>query len=210
MACMDTIGDYDGLLCIGMMLLYAAAPEVYREHGGHPGLWLCGKKGSGKTTIARWLMKIWGFKDLQGTRIDKGCTPVAMARMLTQYSCVPVWFDEYRRNIPDIQQKESVLRGAFDRSSAAKGRMDSTNKTNTVRALTTPLRHRRNRHQTTPPPRARYVHIQIAPSRRRLSKEENGKTYPHPPEQERISSTLIGKYLMDHREAFAKSTSGTT
>jgi hypothetical protein len=37
-----------------------------------------------------------------------------MARMLTQYSCVPVWFDEYRRTIPDIQQKESVLRGAFD------------------------------------------------------------------------------------------------
>ena len=30
----DTVGDYDGLLCVGMSLLYAAAQKVYRDYGG--------------------------------------------------------------------------------------------------------------------------------------------------------------------------------
>jgi hypothetical protein len=127
-----------------------------------------------------------------------------MARMLTQYSNLPVWFDEFRRTIPDIQQKESVLRGAYDRSSAAKGRMDSTNKTNTVRALTTPLVTGETPSDDSAT-KSRYVHIQIAPSRRRLSKEENSKTY-HTLQNKSEQFYAIGKYLMDNREAFAKST----
>jgi hypothetical protein len=197
---LNTVGDYDGLLCIGIMLLYAAGPEIYRDYGGHPGLWLCGKKGSGKTTIARWLMKIWGFKDLQGTRIDKGCTPVAMARMLTQYSCQAVWFDEHRRTIPDIQQKESVLRGAFDRSSTAKGRMDASNKTNTVRALTTPLVTGETASDDAAT-KSRYVHVQLSPSRRRLPKAENAKMY-RTIQNKSEQFYAIGKYLMDNRAAF--------
>jgi hypothetical protein len=78
------VGDYDGLLCVGMSLLYAAAQQVYRDYGGHPGLWLYGKRGGGKTTVARSLMRIWGSKELQGILLDKTTTAVGMTRNLTQ------------------------------------------------------------------------------------------------------------------------------
>jgi len=58
-------------------------------------------------------MRIWGFKELQGIRLDKTTTAVGMTRNLTQYADIPLWFDEYRRNIPDVELKEAVLRGAY-------------------------------------------------------------------------------------------------
>ncbi len=193
----DTVGDYDGYLCIGMSLLYAAAQQVYRDYGGHPGLWLYGKRGGGKTTVARWLMRIWGFKELQGIRLDKTTTAVGMTRNLTQYSDIPLWFDEYRRNILDIELKEAVLRGAFDRSSGSKGRMDSTTKTNSVRALTTPIV---SGEMSSPDAatRSRYVHALIATSRRRLQGESNGALF-RTMMADSNHLHLIGRYLMDHR-----------
>jgi len=197
---LDTVGDYDGYLCIGMSLLYAAAQQVYRDYGGHPGLWLYGKRGGGKTTVARWLMRIWGFKELQGIRLDKTTTAVGMTRNLTQYSDIPLWFDEYRRNILDIELKEAVLRGAFDRSSGSKGRMDSTTKTNSVRALTTPIVSG-EMSSTDAATRSRYVHALIATSRRRRQGEENGALF-----RTMMANSnhlhLIGRYIMDHRKEF--------
>jgi hypothetical protein len=196
----DTVGDYDGLLCVGMSLLYAAAQQVYRDYGGMPGLWLYGKRGGGKTTVARWLMRIWGFKELQGIRLDKTTTAVGMTRNLTQYSDIPLWFDEYRRNIPDIDLKEAVLRGAFDRSSGSKGRMDSTTKTNTVRALTTPIV---SGEMSSPDAatRSRYVHALIATSRRRRQGEGNVTLF-RTMMADSNHLHLIGRYLMNNRRDF--------
>jgi hypothetical protein len=111
-----------------------------------------------------------------------------------------VWFDESRRTISDIAQKESVLRGAFDRSSAAKGRLDSSNRTQTARALTTPLVTGESSSGDAAT-RSRYVHINLSPSRRLLDRTKNGELL----EILRTKSDsfyLIGKYLMDHRAEF--------
>ena len=202
---LSTVGDYDGLLAIGMTLFYAAAPEVYRDRGGHPGLWLYGKRGGGKTTIARWLMQIWGFRNLPGIRIDRGTTPVGMNRVLSQYSSLPVWFDEYRRNIPDVEQKESVLRGAFDRSSTAKGRMDGTTKTTASRTLTTPIVSGESSSSDSAT-RSRYVHVMVAKSRRK-NQDDEGNSIIHSKlfaDSEHLH--LIGRYLMDNRIVFVEST----
>jgi len=198
----NTVGDYDGLLCLGLVLLYGASPEVYRDYGGHPGLWLYGKRGGGKTTVARWLMKLWGFKDLQGVRIDKGTTPVGMARNLNQYSLLPFWFDEFRRNIPDVDLKESVLRGAFDQSSTSKGRTDSATKTNIVRSMTMPIVSGESSSSDSAT-RSRYVHILIATSRRRKAGAENAELF-RSLQAAAEHFHLIGKYILTNRSAYAK------
>ena len=116
----NTIGGYDGWTMLGILLAYAIAPELCQQDG-HPGLWLIGSKGSGKTTVGRWLMRIWGFKELRGQRLGpKDTSPVALNRILTQYDSLPLLLDEYRQETVD-PAIEGALRGAFDRSSGAKG-----------------------------------------------------------------------------------------
>ncbi len=75
----NTVGGYDGWMIMGMVAAYAIAPELLRV-GGHPGLWMFGKMSSGKTTVARWTMRVWGFKELSGVRIGELTTPTAMNR----------------------------------------------------------------------------------------------------------------------------------
>lgn len=192
-----TIGGYDAWLIIGLTLAYGFAPELLKA-GGHPGPWLSGKMSGGKTSIARWLMRIWGFKDLGGVRIGESTSHTALNRILAQYSCLPVWLDEFRAATIDAF-KEDVLRGAFDRSAGAKGRADHSNKTNNATTLTTPIisGESSTRDAAT---RSRYGHISVSANRRigdgtaRYARVQNEcKHYYH-----------VGRWIMENRAAFSK------
>ena len=134
----NTIGDHDGWTIIGMMAAYAVGPELCRQ-GGHPGLWFTGKMSSGKTTIGRWAMRIWGFKELGGVKLGaKSSTAVGLGRGMTQYSSIPLLLDEHRSDTIE-PEKEEMLRGAFDRSGGLKGIADHSKKTRNPTAKTTPI-----------------------------------------------------------------------
>jgi hypothetical protein len=193
-----TIGGYDGWLMLGLVFAYAASPELFTRFGGHPGIWLAGITSEGKTTIARWLMRIWGFKHLPGIRINKGTTHVAMNRNLAQYSCLPVWFDEYRKSEID-PDKEAVLRGAFDRNSASKGLMDHSNRTRSARLFTTPVVSGESS-SSDGATRSRYANIIVSKHRRigdgaaRLLKVlDDSRDY-----------YLVGRLLMESRPKFVE------
>lgn len=198
--CLDmfnTIGGYDAWLMLGLLFAYAAAPELLKL-GGHPTPWLFGKMSGGKTTIARWLMRVWGFKDLGGVGIDDRTTPVGMNRFLAQYSCLPVWFDEYRSNHND-PQKEAVLRGAFDRNSGAKGLADHSNRTRSARIFTSPI-ITGEASSSDAATRSRYGHINVNDRRRfgdgvaRFVKVQSDCKFYY----------LIGRFLMENRPKFVK------
>jgi hypothetical protein len=190
-----TIGGYEAWLMLGLVFGYAAAPELLKR-GGHPSPWIFGKMSGGKTTIARWLMRIWGFKHLDGVTIDDRTTPVGMNRFLAQYSCLPVWFDEYRANHND-PQKEAVLRGAFDRNSGAKGLADHSNRTRSAKIHTSPIVTGEGS-SSDAATRSRYGHINVS-ERRRIG--DGGARY------ERVQTEcrfyyLIGHFLMSNRPKF--------
>ena len=195
----NTIGDYDGWTILGMMLAYAIGPELCRQ-GGHPGLWFTGKKSSGKTTIGRWIMRIWGFKELPGIKIGgKSSTAVGLGRGLTQYSSQPILLDEYRADTVE-DAIEQMLRGAFDRSGGLKGIADGSKKTKNPTAKTTPLvmGESSSRDSAT---RSRFVQIHVTKNNRigdgaaRYTRVQNDcKHWFH-----------LGRWLMENRAAFAAS-----
>src|SRR5439155_11720964 len=79
-----------------------------------------------------------GLPRARWNSLNKGTTHVGLNRNLAQYSCLPVWFDEYRA--AEIEpEKEAVLRGAFDRNSGSKGLADHSNRTRSAKVYTTPL-----------------------------------------------------------------------
>ena len=134
---LEMVGGYDSWAAIGLFFASAAAPEMLEKYGGHPGVFLHGNLSEGKTTSMRLLMRIQGFKHLDGISIEP-TTEVAMARALSHYSCLFLWFDEFRQNnLKDRPGKLTIIRDAFNRGSAAKGYMSDPRKTRMVRPNTT-------------------------------------------------------------------------
>lgn len=195
----NTIGGYDAWLMLGLTFAYAAAPELLKL-GGHPSLWMFGKMSGGKTTVARWIMRIWGFKELNGVGIDDRTTPVGMNRFLAQYSCLPVWFDEYRSNHGD-PQKEAVLRGAFDRNSGAKGLADHSNRTRSAKIHTSPI-VTGEASSSDAATRSRFGHVNVN-DRRRIG---DGHARYVKMQAECKFYYLIGQFIMKNRPKFVKQT----
>ncbi len=194
----DTIGDYDGWTSIGLVLAYAIGPELTRQ-GGHPGIWLTGKMSSGKTTIGRWLMRIWGFPELGGIKLGaKSSSAVGLNRGLTQYSNLPLLLDEYRRDTID-PEKEEALRGAFDRSGGLKGIADGTKKTRNPIAKTTPIVMGESS-SGDGATRSRYAQIHVS-LHKRLG---DGAARYVRMQQDCKHYYLIGRWLMENRTEFTE------
>lgn len=193
----NTLGNFEAWLALGILFAYAIAPELVKR-GGHPGLWASGIMSSGKTTILRWLSRIWGFRELGGIRLDETTTHVGMNRDLAQYSCLPVFFDEYRHANID-SQKEAVLRGAFDRNSGSKGLADHTNRTRSAKIYTTPLVGGESS-SSDAATRSRYAHINVSEKKRigdgsaRYAKIQSACKHYY----------KIGRFLMENRTRFAE------
>lgn len=135
----DNIGGYDGWLALGLILGYGIAPELLKmDGGGHPGLWVFGKLGEGKTTLINWLLRVWGFPSFEGIALNHVLTDNALQRVLSQYSSLPVFLDEARRDTL-TETKQSILRGAFQRQIPAKATADYTIKVRGIQPFTTPI-----------------------------------------------------------------------
>lgn len=91
----ETIGDYGGYLALGAVLAYAAGPEIYQKWVGFPLLWVYGLAHQGKTSLARWLVRVWGFNLQEGTVLGD-TTQVGLAILLQQYGNLPVWLEEHQ------------------------------------------------------------------------------------------------------------------
>jgi hypothetical protein len=194
----DTIGGFEGWLCVAALLEYAIGPELLKRHGGHPGLWMYGKMSGGKTTVARWLMQLWGFFDLQGVSIAEGTTEVGCLRFLSQYSSLPVWFDEFRKDQVS-PGKTSAIRYAFDRGGATKGTAEGGKKTRIASGNTTPIITGENA-SSDAATKSRYAQVQVSPHKR----IGDGVARYRRVQEESRHWHKIGRFLMENRPRFAK------
>jgi len=114
----ETLGPMEANLCLGWISSIIYMEEVFNAFGCYPFLFVTGRRGSGKSTIAEWLMSFFGVEN--AGKMASDTTPVAIQRYLSYYSSLPMFIDEYR-NTKQVTYKNGVLRNAYNRQSAGKG-----------------------------------------------------------------------------------------
>jgi hypothetical protein len=116
----DTLGGgADGYLAIGSFLSFAAAREIFQEHGGFPGLWTTGERGGGKTTLVQLLMELFGFHMQSGIGLLRNSSAAGLQIAVEQFSNLPVWLDEWREQ--EVQpEKRGIVHSTFNRELPSK------------------------------------------------------------------------------------------
>lgn len=185
----ETIGNYGGYLVLGSVLAYGAATEIYREFAGVPGLWLHGEKGQGKSSVARWMMRLWGLNvDIGLPLLDS--TKVGLSIALQQYSSLPVWFEEYQPASP--QWLTEKLKNIFDRGSGSKKTFEEGDRKILAGAIVTGVATSLDAQL-----KSRYAHVQVAAANRTANHYEWFQ-------KECEHFYVLGRYLLQRREEFAK------
>lgn len=118
----DTLGKNMAALVIGWVGAIPYMDEVFKDYGCFPFLFVTGKRGSGKSTIAEWIMNFFGIEG--SGKLLSDTTSVYIQRAMAYYSCLPLFLDEYR-NSNEVMKKNALFRNAYNRQSAGKGVKDS-------------------------------------------------------------------------------------
>lgn len=113
----ETIGAMEAAKCLGWIASVPYMEEIFKAWGCFPFLFLTGKTGSGKSTVAEWLCYFLGV-ERTGMMLPH-TTATAIQRALAYYSSLPVFLDEYR-NTQKIIEKTEFLRNAYNRQAAGK------------------------------------------------------------------------------------------
>jgi hypothetical protein len=184
----DTIGGYGGCLALGAILAYGAGPEIYDRFTNFPGLWLHGETQQGKSSVARWLMRIWGF-DVDAGLALKDSTKVGIAIALQQYGNLPVFLEEFQPNAPDWMVEK--IKNIFGRESGSKKTFDEGDRKILTNVIVTGVATCMDAQV-----RSRYAHVQVSASNRRANHYEWFQA-------ECDKFVYLGRYIMRHRKPFA-------
>jgi len=188
----DTIGGYAGYLALGAMLAFGAGPELYARYTAFPGLWLHGETNQGKSSVSKWLLRLWGFKKEEGVSLPDS-TKVGVSIAVQQYGNLPVWLEEYQPKCPPWMQEK--IKGIYNRESGIKKVFEEkgTRKIRTNVIITGVA--------TSPDSqlRSRYCHVPVS-ERNRI--KEHYQWF----EDESPRFYLLGRHILRNRKEFARLT----
>lgn len=114
----ESIGDFEAKTVLGWTCGVLFMEEVFALYNCFPFLFITGRRRSGKSTIAEWVMNFYGLENSGKQAADT--TSVAMQRYMSYYSSLPLFIDEYRNDLK-VTAKNGLLRNAYNRQSAGKG-----------------------------------------------------------------------------------------
>lgn len=114
----ESIGENMAGLALGWVSAVPFIEEVFDGYGCFPFLFITGRRASGKSTVAEWLMNFYGLEN--AGKMASDTTQVGIQRYLSYYSSLPVFIDEYR-NTKAIKMKDGFFRNSYNRQSAGKG-----------------------------------------------------------------------------------------
>lgn len=188
-AIFNAVGGPDAWLAIGMTVGFAVAPEIYDRHQWSAGLWITGQKGSGKSTIARVLMRIFGFACDSGLNLTNSTAP-GLLIAAQQLRHLPLWLDDYRPDLPP--SIGPVLRAFYNRETGTKKQYSGLRRMVQTNAIVVG-EHTASDSAT----RQRYVHVHMSEERRKHNDLEwIEKTMP-------VLFTL-GRHILRNRTQFSE------
>jgi|GEM_PF-6679509 len=118
---MENVGTFDAYYGIA----FAAASVYFHDIVGHfgcfPLLWVYGKLQCGKNEFVKFLMRMFGIDSNISESLPSITSTVPINRRLSYYGSVPVWFDEYRNNLKNIEMVKGVFRSAYNASGRSLG-----------------------------------------------------------------------------------------
>lgn len=112
---------------IGWLSLIPLKSKIQKEEGAFFIMHVIGEQGTGKTSTAELIMRLFGYED--ATVHDCRMTKFALLSLLSSTNAVPVILDEYRESqMPSYQSQQikESLRGLYKGSIDSRGRADLT------------------------------------------------------------------------------------
>jgi hypothetical protein len=168
-----SLGSSDAYLAVSIILAFAAAPEVFAKYGSFPGLWIHGQTSSGKTTLASWLMELFGFHNREsGLGLKSNVTPAGFQIAMEQYSNLPLWGDEYEHDGVIREEIRGLIHASYNREVPSKWAADGVMRVNRTNLMVTG--------ESTPSrgaTRSRFALIQTAKEKRLGTPEEQSETF---------------------------------
>jgi hypothetical protein len=115
------LGTRTVTLALGWVVACLFSDEIFKKYASFPLLCISGKRESGKSTLAGWLMAMAGQAgtDAAGDGIGES-TAAGVIRNLSWFSNLPYWLDEYR-NDSTGKKWDSFLRNIYQRQGPTKG-----------------------------------------------------------------------------------------
>ncbi|WP_018306310.1 CHC2 zinc finger domain-containing protein [Desulfitobacterium hafniense] len=114
-----SVGGYEAYIAIGWVIATIFSKDIFSKYKCMPILFPHGKRESGKSTFMRWMMSFFGV-ETEGISVGKTTTANYVARALSYWSSLGIWFDEYR-NEPGVVEKDGLFRSAYNRQLSGKG-----------------------------------------------------------------------------------------
>lgn len=118
----DNLGGYEAYLALGFCAAGWHSNELFCLDGerNYPIFFVAGKRNSGKSVLANWMMGSFGFSGESMGKSFSMPSVVSMTRKLSYYSSLPLWYDDYRNNIFDLQRRNGLLLGSYNRQGGDK------------------------------------------------------------------------------------------
>ena len=188
----DSVGGYSGWLALGAALSFASAREIFERYTAFPSLWVYGESGHGKSSLVRWLMRLWGFKVKVGVPLP-GSSQAGLRAALQQYGDMPLWLDEFQPRL-EVWVTD-LLKAIFDRGGSIKKTFNEVPRLIRAGVIVSGVAT-----TTDSQLRGRYCHVQVSKEKRINFDMERFLQV----EREAEQFYQIGRFVLEHRIEFAR------
>ena len=118
----NNIGAFKGCIVLGYIVSNIYSNEIFEKFGFFPIFFVYGKFESGKNILCDFIMKFFGLIN-SASAIHEN-TQTAMSRLLSYYSSIPVWVDEYKASVRKIKGMDGFFRDIYNKVPPAKSKKE--------------------------------------------------------------------------------------